>query len=175
MREILFRGKRDDNGKWVCGSLINLDSESGYTYICPEYSCASSLTPFELIEISSERVIPETVGQYTGLNDKNGTKIFEGDIVKCKHTIRFEPEEMERNPRRSYDGHYVKRADSTYYYDFIYYRNYEIRFVPETCDYVMKNGADRHKLNDNYTKYHELEVLGSIYDNPELLKEGVKK
>ena len=72
-REILFRGKRTDNGEWVYGNLIDSDSIVG-----------------KIVDFDGEYFIPEfwykvdteTVGQFTGLTDNNGNKIFDGDIVR---------------------------------------------------------------------------------------------
>jgi hypothetical protein len=80
MREIVFRGKSADNGEWLFGVPI-FDWYSG--------GKTANIINVGLIECCDENmVIPETVGQFTGLTDKNGfTKIFEGDIIRLDGTI----------------------------------------------------------------------------------------
>jgi len=142
MREILFRGKRVEDGEWVEGNLIIDESGRNYigTYIAEcsdgKYQIAArgfGKTINRFVGIGFIMVDPETVGQYTGLKDKNGNMIFEGDIVD----ILTENEEI--GVIGWYDGCFEVAADG-----FVVNFNANI------------NGTD-------------VEIIGNIYDNPELL------
>lgn len=157
MRKILFRGKRKDNGEWVEGHYVRY----GYTgkekdYIVPVY--ASDLYALYAVE-----VIPETVGQYTGLTDKNGTKIFEGDIIRYadydEYRCYIESLDCaERNENMDFCQMWT--VDEIVYGIKIGYPAFDLN----SHDFES-NGLS--VLNESGQYYYE--VIGNIHDNPELL------
>ena len=144
MREILFRGKRL-NGEWVEGSLLCV---GGSCYVCPKiYSVENKLNMYSSIEVD-----PATVGQFTGLTDKNGKLIFDGDII----SVEFPASEPPDGP----GGVYFENAEV--FFSAVYHGWY-VRF--SECD------VERLFEYDNPS---EVEVVGNCWDNPELLKGGLK-
>ena len=130
MREILFRGKRLDNGDWVYGYYVHIGPVSCQrAYIIPEY--ASSLYVNE--------VDPSTVGQYTSLKDKNGKRIFDGDIAKVLQG---------------------KDKDIAY----VGFENGAFMLYPKTGN-IYERTLWEYWYND-----WDVEVIGNITDNPELLE-----
>ena len=147
MREILFRGKREDNGDWVYGSFIPDLCEVYYGDKLNGFIKPFGKTKEERLMVEVDR---KTVGQYTGLTDKNGTKIFEGDIIQIEQY-----EKPGSRPCTIYFGEYTD-ADSVFDYPYI---GFYVR-TPDGCGNI---GA---LLSDGF----EYEVIGNIHDNPELME-----
>lgn len=162
MREILFKAKRVDNKEWIEGSLIVLDAESGYYFITEKYLSASTLPVRNLIYDNTHLVIPETLCQYTGLTDKNGNKIWENDVVSFKHEKfdfddGLEPWERTCLPNKKE-----------------YKRNYAVEFCNTPTHYGLRfrNGSIWFMVHRMTIVMHDAEVIGNIFDNPELVKAG---
>lgn len=138
MREIEFRGKDIETGEWVFGDLHTLCDK-------PHVHTDKSKFPY-----AGKRsfVIPETIGQFTGLLDKNGKKIYEGDIVRHPYV-----DPIFRDFVESKDGDGV------------------------TSEVVFHDGAFVVKYDENdfiyldaFTRHGYSEVIGNIHDNSELVK-----
>ena len=146
-REILFRGKRLNNGEWVCGNLIQMDSEGSQSFIFPFYKYASSLPCAQIVSMFMVAVDPATVGQFTGLCDKNGvTKIFEGDIVTYP------------------DG------DGGYEYCDETINSGVVTWDDESALFYITNNYSA-EFPDMWDRVDEMEVIGNIHDTPDLAKE----
>ena len=134
MREILFRAKRKDNGKWIEGYY-----QKRYCLSDNEESLIFHVDSYKVWEYAE--IIPETLCQFTGLCDKNGNKIWENDILMA-HLDESYPE------------------DATY----------------ETVEWGIagwvahETGSTDREYLDEFDLEH-FEVVGNVFDNPELLQE----
>lgn len=154
MRDILFRGKRVDSGKWIEGFYFHFhkttycfadddDGNNDIHRIAYEEMSDWNLPNRHLMT----DVDPETIGQYTGLTDKNGKRIFEGDIIK--ETTDNELLVVEGTTAWGFDFRYVDEEDA-------YTTAFDIG------------------IDDNAYLRTSI-VVGNIYDNPELLERKENK
>ena len=140
MREIMFRGKRLDNGAWETGSLVivRMGCHDAQYYI------ADKMTGYHT------HVRPSTIGQYTGLKDKNGKRIFEGDIVAFEDAV----------------------ADYEGYHDNVFVNRGAVSIYPYGG--VSFSNRQTVEMDDLYDTDDSIdaEVIGNIHGNQELLKGG---
>ena len=141
MRQIKFRGARTDKKGFAYGDLLTGQGyKKGKYFILPH----TTYYPADCSSLDGYEVLPDTVGQFTGLYDKNGKEIYEGDIIGC------------HNPS-------IKHL--------IFYNEKQGRFMAALNgdienDFVGVCGLDDSRWNASK------EVIGNIHDNPELLKGG---
>lgn len=176
MREILFKGKRTDNGEWVEGCLLQ-DRDLGICQIefFDYYYDQDGLQR----DYCQHLVLPETVGQYTGLRDckrteeyPEGQRIFEGDILKQKttpefakvNTFEWEHYGIVRFGYYDWDEGEAGCSSSGWYIEPLK----SVSIKPK--DYLVGNIQAGLNYFDVLDKYHPMEVIGNIHDNPELLE-----
>ncbi len=151
-REILYRGKRVDNGEWVTGDRVVIHGEA-FIYC----ACVIATNPSDgkdLFGVCGYKVDPTTRGEYTGLKDRNGKRIFEGDIVRFQFDNDDDPWPHKRTEK------HIGR---------VFWQDFRSSFAIA----MGRNGSKN--INNDLWKYvqngNRVEVIGNIHDNPELLKE----
>ena len=157
MREIVFRGKRLDNGEWVYGwpfaDTADCSLKKAGKCVCPHDGSKYFIVEWvdDYHEYEERQVIPNTVGQYTGLKDKNGERVWEGDIL---HIARIAD---------GLGGYYQPPLD--------YPVNVVVKW--DLCAWMWETLCDdkRYITFPDAWCHYECEIIGNVHDNPEFIKE----
>lgn len=174
-REILFRGKSIDTGKWLYGHLFN------YGLTAPtNVPCISVCVPASWEEAYNLYAVhPDTIGQYTGLKDTKGNKIFEGDILRVSEYENILIREFNDDPNR-FDMFTLDEIKGDLQ------QSYTSPVIWEEGTFCISTNGDWLHHNDMFlavlfgdmersSPIFDFEVIGNIHDNPELLKGGINE
>lgn len=152
MREILFKAKRIDNGEWVEGYVVH---KRGLYFI---YDIVNS----ESCRQNNYEIDQETICQFTGRCDKNGKKIWKNDILMCHGN----PEDL---AKAAFGEFGVRNIETGTIVDKVIGWHYEI--IPTDTVSRCEPFCWSMPLTKDYIDRCEMEVVGNIFDNPELLQE----
>jgi len=150
-RQYLFRGKENKTGKWIEGSLISLYKDIA------EIFYIKNITKQQGIETACIYVIPETIGQFIGMLDKNGNRIFEGDVVK----VLYDPNSF------NYMG--ISERNQYYFNAIVVYNEFNARFGMKKTHKSKKNSRNKNYYFSDL-QICEIEIIGNIFDNPKLIE-----
>lgn len=156
MREILFKAKQIDNGEWVEGYYLRDQYHIGGKDIIFYRKDSDRFTVY------TNKIDIETLCQFTGLCDKNGNKIWENDILMCHGN----PEELVKAVFGEFG---VRNIETGSIVDKVIGWHYEI--IPTDAISRCEPFCWSMPLTKDYIDRCEMEVVGNIFDNPELLQE----
>ena len=147
MREIVFRGKRIDNGEWVEGAYMP-------HYYSTRYGKVAAIFTNDDVLCKTYRfpVDPSTVGQYTGLKDKNGKRIFEGDMLK------------------PFDDDIDKMVVEFHHGTFVLCLYGERGYMGESGGWIFEGNYGVIECEPLSSYGEDIEIIGNIHDNPEMLE-----